>query len=64
MKRILLQTTIPYTEDDCSTGRFSLLANHLCSLTDDSANGFIRWSLEIARLILTASIRFSMNLTN
>ena len=32
--RILLQTTIPYTEDDWNIGRFSLLANHLRSLRD------------------------------
>ena len=31
--RILLQTTIPYTEDDWHIGRFSLLVDHLNSLT-------------------------------
>ena len=35
--KILLQTTIPYAEDDWNVGRFSLLANHLRSLRD--ANG-------------------------
>jgi hypothetical protein len=35
MTRILLQTTIPYTEDDWHIGRFSLLRDHLASL-----NGF------------------------
>jgi len=35
MKRILLQTTIPGAEDDWHVGRFSLLNNHLSSLTDD-----------------------------
>lgn len=33
--KILLQTTIPYAEDDWNVGRFSLLANHLRSLRDD-----------------------------
>lgn len=34
MKKILLQTTIPYTEDDWHVGRFSLLRDHLRSLRD------------------------------
>jgi hypothetical protein len=34
MKNILLQTTIPYTEDDWHIGRFSLLHDHLLSLKD------------------------------
>ena len=33
-QRILLQTTIPFTEDDWHIGRFSLLATHLGSLAD------------------------------
>ena len=33
--RILLQTTIPATEDDWHIGRFSLLAEHLRGLRDD-----------------------------
>jgi hypothetical protein len=33
--RILLQTTIPAVEDDWNVGRFSLLREHLGSLTDD-----------------------------
>ena len=33
--KILLQTTIPYTEDDWHIGRFSLLIRHLSSLTDE-----------------------------
>ena len=33
--RILLQTTIPYTEDDWHTGRFSLLRDHLSSVTSE-----------------------------
>jgi hypothetical protein len=33
--RILLQTTIPATEDDWHVGRFSLLAGHLRGLRDD-----------------------------
>lgn len=32
--RILLQTTIPYIEDDWHIGRFSLLRDHLASLMD------------------------------
>jgi len=32
MKKILLQTTIPYAEDDWHIGRFSLLCDHLASL--------------------------------
>ncbi len=32
--RILVQTTIPATEDDWHVGRFSLLAEHLRSLKD------------------------------
>ena len=36
--KILLQTTIPYTEDDWHIGRFSLLAEHLRSIKDDSGN--------------------------
>ena len=38
MKNILLQTTIPYTENDWHIGRFSLLADHLKSVTDDAGN--------------------------
>jgi hypothetical protein len=34
--RILLQTTIPTTEDDWSIARFGLLANHLQAIQDDS----------------------------
>lgn len=34
--RILLQTTIPTAEDDWSIARFSLLANHLRTIADDS----------------------------
>lgn len=34
--RILLQTTIPYTEDDWHIGRFSLLEEHLRSLKDEN----------------------------
>lgn len=34
--KILLQTTIPYTEDDWHIGRFSLLAEHLRSLADEA----------------------------
>ncbi|NOT46640.1 MAG: hypothetical protein HOP17_02670 [Acidobacteria bacterium] len=34
--QILLQTTIPYTEDDWHIGRFSLLTDHLRSLTDEN----------------------------
>lgn len=34
--KILLQTTIPYVEDDWNIGRFSLMANHLRSLRDES----------------------------
>ncbi len=37
-KRILLQTTIPFTEDDWHIGRFSLLAEHLRSLRDSEGN--------------------------
>src|SRR5262249_6729402 len=33
MHRILLKTTIPFTEDDWHIGRFSLLQRHLRSLT-------------------------------
>ncbi len=36
--RILLQTTIPTTEDDWSIARFSLLHNYLASLKDESGN--------------------------
>jgi hypothetical protein len=35
MRKILLKTTIPFTEDDWHVGRFSLLAAHLESLRDD-----------------------------
>ena len=37
--RILLQTTIPETEDDWHIGRFSLLREHLASLKDEAGNG-------------------------
>jgi hypothetical protein len=33
--RILLQTTIPYVEDDWNINRFSLLRDHLASIRDD-----------------------------
>lgn len=36
--KILLQTTIPATEDDWNIGRFSLLREHLESLKDESGN--------------------------
>lgn len=36
--KILLQTTIPYTEDDWHIGRFSLLAEQLNSLQDESGS--------------------------
>jgi hypothetical protein len=36
--RILLQTTIPNREDDWNVGRFSLLREHLMSLTDAEGN--------------------------
>ena len=38
MKKILLQTTIPYIEDDWHVARFSLLHQHLGSLRDDQGN--------------------------
>ncbi len=37
-KKLLLQTTIQYTEDDWHIGRFSLLAEHLRSITGDDGN--------------------------
>ena len=36
--KILLQTTIPYAEDDWHIGRFSLLNEHLKSLLDENGN--------------------------
>ena len=33
--KILLQTTIPYSEDDWHVGRFSLLAEHITSIKDE-----------------------------
>ncbi|BAU67132.1 hypothetical protein STA3757_45420 [Stanieria sp. NIES-3757] len=36
--KILLQTTIPPTEDDWSIARFSLLKDYLASLTDENGN--------------------------
>src|SRR4028119_42703 len=36
--RILLQTTIPTTEDDWSIERFSLLRDYLASLKDEDGN--------------------------
>jgi hypothetical protein len=38
MTKILLQTTIPYTENDWHIGRFSLLSEHLASLKDADGN--------------------------
>jgi hypothetical protein len=38
MTKILLQTTIPYTEDDWHIGRFSLLHEHLASLKDENGD--------------------------
>ena len=38
MTKILLQTTIPFTEDDWHIGRFSLLREHLESLRDENGN--------------------------
>lgn len=37
-EKLLLQTTIPFVEDDWHIGRFSLLAAHLGSLRDDGGN--------------------------
>src|SRR5258705_10518178 len=36
--RILMQTTIPYDEDDWHIGRFSLLRDELASLKDEAGN--------------------------
>ncbi|HEY8559126.1 MAG TPA: hypothetical protein VIL74_01900 [Pyrinomonadaceae bacterium] len=36
MTKILLQTTIPYTENDWHSGRFSLLREHLASVRDEN----------------------------
>ena len=36
--KILLQTTIPYIEDDWNINRFSMVRDHLASLTDDEGN--------------------------
>ena len=36
--RILMQTTIPFAEDDWNIGRFSLLRDELASLKDDAGN--------------------------
>lgn len=36
--RVLLQTTIPFAEDDWNIGRFSLVRDHLSSLRDDSGD--------------------------
>ena len=36
--RILMQTTIPFAEDDWHIGRFSLLRNELASLKDNAGN--------------------------
>ena len=36
--RILMQTTIPFAEDDWHVGRFSLLRDELASLKDDAGN--------------------------
>ncbi|MBH8562489.1 hypothetical protein I8748_09925 [Nostoc sp. CENA67] len=36
--KILLQTTIPTTEDDWSVGRFSLLQDYLVSIKDEAGN--------------------------
>ena len=41
--RILLQTTIPFTENDWHIGRFSLLHEHLASLKDE--NGDARYEI-------------------
>lgn len=38
MIKILLQTTIPFTEDDWHIGRFSLLQEHLESLKDENGD--------------------------
>ena len=38
MQNILIQTTIPYAEDDWNVGRFSLLTEHLRSLKDADGN--------------------------
>jgi hypothetical protein len=37
-KKILLQTTIPYVEDDWHIGRFSKLHEHLASIKDDGGS--------------------------
>jgi hypothetical protein len=42
--RILLQTTIPATEDDWNVGRFSLLREHLESLRDDEGRALFEVS--------------------
>lgn len=39
--RILLQTTIPYVEDDWHIGRFSLLRDHLHSLTNSNSEQLV-----------------------
>lgn len=42
-KKILLQTTIPFTENDWHIGRFSLLTEHLSSIRDE--NGYPRYEI-------------------
>ena len=40
--RILLQTTIPTTEDDWTIERFSLLRDYLASLKDEAGNSLCK----------------------
>lgn len=40
--RILLQTTIPTTEDDWTIGRFCLLRDYLASLIDEAGNSLCK----------------------
>jgi hypothetical protein len=43
---ILLQTTIPYVEDDWNIGRFSLLAEHFVDYNWDTSKGCPSFLLE------------------
>ena len=56
--RILLQTTIPNHEDDWHIGRFSLLAEHLRSLTDNHGQRCVRSLRGIAKQTLPVTILF------
>ena len=56
--RILLQTTIPATEDDWNIDRFSLLRDYLASVKDEARNNLFEVTARNQNQMPKATIAF------